>query len=85
MNIDTEKDTDRRDKPLTRTDVEHLLKEAGSSSNLNLHGENLMGADLSDLDLSGANLSRAKLNGADLSGANLSGALQLHLFGAILS
>jgi len=71
MNIDTERDTDRQDKPLTRADVEYLLQKAGSADKLHLHGENLKGADLSDFKLRGADLSYANLRGADLRGADL--------------
>jgi len=62
MNIDTQRQTDKEDKPLTRADVERLLDEAGSSDKLNLSGRNLNRIDLTNFNLAGASLS-----GADLS------------------
>ena len=41
MNIDRHGKVDKEDKPLTRTDVERFLLEAGSSDKLNLSGRNL--------------------------------------------
>src|SRR5437016_6099606 len=77
MNIDVQRETSREDKPLTRADVERLLREAGSPDKLNLSGRNLSMINLthfglSGANLSGANLSQARLDNADLSGANLS-------------
>jgi hypothetical protein len=41
MNIDIHDKVDKEDKPLTRTDVERFLLEAGSSDKLNLSGRNM--------------------------------------------
>jgi uncharacterized protein YjbI with pentapeptide repeats len=82
MNTDTQKQTSKEDKPLTRADVKRLLHEAGSSDKLNLSGRTflegidltnliLRGANLREADLRGANLIGAQLQRADLSGANL--------------
>ncbi len=66
--------TGRKDRPLTKADVERRLQEVGSPNKLNLTLENLEDVDLSHFGLSGANLSGANLHNANLSGANLSGA-----------
>ena len=87
MNNDSHGKVDKEDKPLTRTDVERFLLEAGSSDKLNLSGRNLEGINLTLFSLQGADLSGANLSGADLSGADLSKA-DLHeadLFRANLS
>lgn len=68
---------EKRERPLTRADVEKALREADSPEKLKLHGQNLQNADLANLDftrvdLSGANLKRVNLSGANLSSANLS-------------
>ncbi len=62
--------TSKKNKPLTRIDVDKLLNEVGSSK-LNLSGRNLTGIDLSNFDLDNANLSDADLTLANLSGADL--------------
>jgi uncharacterized protein YjbI with pentapeptide repeats len=82
MNIDTQKTTAQEDKPLTRTDVERMLHDVGSSDKLILHRENMAGIDLrrfnlARADLSEADLTRAVLSGADLKGAYLRGAYLL--------
>ena len=79
MGIDIQNITNTEDPPLTRADVERLLREAGSPDKLDLSGRNLNGIDLSEFNLVGANLS-----GANLGGANLREALQLHFFGGRL-
>src|SRR5690348_4831924 len=87
MNIGIQGATARKDRPLTKADVERRLQEIGSPNKLNLTLENLEGVDLSHFSLDGANLSGANLHNANLSGANLSGA-NLHnanLSGANLS
>jgi Pentapeptide repeats (8 copies) len=71
MSINTGEKTAKEDNPLTRTDVERLLREVGSSNRLDLSGRNLKGIDLAYLNLKGANLSGANLDDANLSGANL--------------
>jgi uncharacterized protein YjbI with pentapeptide repeats len=58
--------TGTEDQPLTRSDVERLLREVGSSEKLNLSSRNLNGIDLLAFDLTGANLSNANLGGAIL-------------------
>src|SRR6266487_946130 len=73
MNIDTQRQTDKEDNPLTKADVKRFLHEVGSPDKLNLSRMNLMGVDLSGFNLSNANLSNANLSNANLSGANLSG------------
>jgi len=92
MSVDILVKADKEDKPLTRADVERLLREAGSPDNLNLSGRNLKGSDLTSLNLMGivlndANLSEAELFRADLTGASLIGAnlRQAYLSGAILT
>lgn len=82
----------QEDKPLTRADVEQLLREVGSSDKLNLSGRNLSGIDLASFSLRGATLRnvnlhqaelfRADLSETDLSGANLS---EAYLSGTILA
>ena len=89
MNIDVHSKVDQEDKPLTRADVEDLLRKAGSPDKLDLSGRNLSqinlagfnlervnlsGTSLREANLSRANLSRANLSRANLFGANLSGA-----------
>jgi uncharacterized protein YjbI with pentapeptide repeats len=69
------------DRPLSRLDVERLLKEVGSSSKLNLSGQNLERIDLTFLQLAKAEISGARLALANLQGANLS---QAKLIGAFL-
>jgi uncharacterized protein YjbI with pentapeptide repeats len=71
--------TSKKDKSLTRKDVDELLNKAGSSK-LNLSGHNLTGIDLSNfdldrVDLSEADLTLANLSGADLTDANLTRAI----------
>ena len=73
--------------PLTREDVLRLLEVVGTSSQLDLSGQNLERVDLSGLDLRGANLfganlSKANLRGVHLENANLRGA---HLKGALVA
>ena len=68
------------DQPLTRADVEALLAQVSSPSELNLRLRNLIEIDLSGMDLDGATLvgaklTRAKLKGAKLKGARLDGAI----------
>src|SRR5438105_2790441 len=75
-------DTDKASLPLTRIDIEQLLRSGGGFG-INLSGLNLKGIDLSHLslrkaNLSGADLSEANLTGIDLSDANLKGALLSH-------
>lgn len=67
----TQIETNQEDKPLTRTDVEQLLKEAGSPDKLDLSGKNMRDIDLSHFDLTGANLKSAKLIMADLGNTTL--------------
>jgi hypothetical protein len=72
--------TGRVDKPLTRRDVERLLRELSIADQLDLSAQNLSGIDLTNFDLtkatlSGANLTRAILTRATLSGANLTRAI----------
>ena len=74
MNIDTQRQNDKEDKPLTKADVKRFLHEVGSPDKLNLSRMNLMGIDLSGFNLSNSNLFGAKLRGANLSGADLLGA-----------
>lgn len=72
-------------RPLSATDVQYLIREAGRANLVNLSGRNLSGIELADFDLTAidlslanlneADLSRAKLNKANLRGANLSGAV----------
>ncbi len=57
---------------LTRADVEELLRQAGSSENLRLAGEDISGSNLGGLYLSGADLSDALLSNTNLINANLS-------------
>src|SRR2546421_332322 len=78
MVIDTQRQTDREDKPLTRTEVYKLLQEAGGSDRLILNDQNLRDIDLTNFDLKRAKLirariSRAKLSGVDLNGVDLNG------------
>jgi uncharacterized protein YjbI with pentapeptide repeats len=79
MNFDVVSRTDLEDKPLTREDVERLVREVGGPNKLRLSGRNLKEIDLSDFDLNGADLLGADLSEADLSRAFLRGA---HLSGA---
>ncbi len=58
MVIGTLVDTGRADKPLTRTDVESLLRKVGSTEKLSLRGQNLIEIDLHNFDLTGADLTR---------------------------
>ena len=81
MDTDVQSKVKKEDRPLTRTDVEQLLHEAGSPDKLNLSGRNLEGVNLAGLDLHGANLFGADLSAADLHEADLHGAT---LFGADL-
>lgn len=71
MSIDIQNITNTEDPPLTRADVERLLREVGSPHKLNLSGRNLNGIDLSEFNLVGANLSGANLGGANLREATL--------------
>ena len=82
MNINTQETKVQRDQPLTRTDIERILHDIGSSNKLTLQRENMANIDLKGFRLSGADLSGANLSGADLTLANLSGA---NLSGANLS
>jgi uncharacterized protein YjbI with pentapeptide repeats len=75
MDIDVQRITAQRDKPLTRADIERLLHEVGSSNKLNLSSQNMVGIDLAKFKLTGADLSGADLSGAGLRGTNLSGAI----------
>jgi uncharacterized protein YjbI with pentapeptide repeats len=72
MTINAGTKTDKEE-PLTRADVERLLRKVGSPKELNLSGRNLKGIDLAHFDLSMANLSGANLSGANLREASLSG------------
>jgi uncharacterized protein YjbI with pentapeptide repeats len=74
MDIDIRRDTGRKDRPLTRADVERLLQKVGSPDKLDLSLENLERVDLSYFNLSGANLGAARLSYANLSNSDLSGA-----------
>ncbi len=71
MNADLPNKTYQEEQPLTRTDVERLLQEVGSSKKLILSGRNLRGINLSGFNLMEADLQEANLRGADLSSANL--------------
>lgn len=75
MTTVTQDKTDREDKPLTRADVERLIRQVGSSEKLNLRGRNLRGIDLSHFDLTKANLVEADLSRANLNEAILFGTL----------
>ena len=66
--------TDKEEKPLTRSDVEKLLAEVGSSDKLDLTNKDLSHIDLSNLSLEKANLYGTNLSEANLYRANLSGA-----------
>ncbi len=97
MDIGAQNKTDRKDRPLTREDVEQLLQQAGSPDELNLTGMNLQeidlrgfnlaGAILYNADLRGVNLIKTNLSDANLSDANLSDAIlaKANLSGAILT
>jgi hypothetical protein len=65
-----------------KREVVQFLYEAGL---IRSDGEVDTIVELNGADLSGAGLYAANLSSANLSGADLSGALQLHLFGTILS
>ena len=81
MNTDVHSKVDEEDGPLTRADVENLLREAGSTDKLKLIGLNLRGINLTSFNLERADLTGANLWGADLTGASLWGA---NLYGARL-
>jgi uncharacterized protein YjbI with pentapeptide repeats/4-hydroxybenzoate polyprenyltransferase len=63
VQLDTEI-PEKRDSPLTRADIEGLLRKVGRIDQLNLSNQNLADIDLSDIDLIGANLSGTNLQGA---------------------
>ena len=71
MNSDMHGRRERANEPLTRTDVENLLRELSSPEGLHLSDQNLSGIDLSNFDLSGATLEWSDLSSANLSGAIL--------------
>ena len=50
MNADMRTETGREDRPLTRADVERLLREAGSPDKLELSSRNLEGIDLTHVN-----------------------------------
>ena len=86
MNVDIHSQFEEGDEPLTRADIDRLLRDAEKARYLNLSGRKLDRVDLANFNLSGVNLSGASLRGAnlnavDLSFANLSGA---NLSGAFL-
>src|SRR6266516_2710551 len=57
---------------VTRTDLMHLLQEAGRPEQLDMSGQDLRGIDLMNCNLEGANLSQARVCEANLCGARLS-------------
>lgn len=69
-------------RPLVRSDVERLLREARNAEQVDLSGHNLQAITLVNSDLRRVNLSLANLREANLCGANLAGA---DLHGARLS
>jgi Pentapeptide repeats (8 copies) len=87
MNINIHNKFEEGDGPLTRTDVERLLREAGGPDRLDLSDRDLVRIDLAHFNLQGTNLSRTNLREANLSGANLWGAdlSGANLSGAFLS
>src|SRR6266536_375289 len=66
---------------VTRTDLIHLLQEAGHPEQLDVSGQDLRGIDLMNCNLEGADLSQARVCEADLRGAKLERAT---LYGASL-
>jgi uncharacterized protein YjbI with pentapeptide repeats/4-hydroxybenzoate polyprenyltransferase len=63
LQLDTET-AGKRDRPLTRADIESFLRKVGKIDQLNLSSQNLADIDLSDINLSGAQLSGTNLKGA---------------------
>jgi hypothetical protein len=64
-----------RTEPLTREDVECLIKKnLGTAEGLDLGRRRLLRADLSGVNLEGAELNHADLRGANMSNANFHGA-----------
>jgi len=57
---------------VTRTDLMHLLQEAGRPEQLDVSGQDLRGIDLMNCNLEGADLSQARICEANLCGARLS-------------
>ena len=57
---------------VTRTDLMHLLQEAGRPEQLDVSGQDLRGIDLMNCNLEGADLSLARVCEANLCGAKLS-------------
>jgi uncharacterized protein YjbI with pentapeptide repeats len=57
---------------VTRTDLMHLLQEAGRPEQLDVSGQDLRGINLMNCNLEGANLSQARVCEANLCGAKLS-------------
>src|SRR6266536_1751568 len=57
---------------VTRTDLIHLLQEAGHPEQLDVSGQDLRGIDLMNCNLEGADLSQARVCEANLCGARLS-------------
>ncbi len=75
-------DAGKSDSPLTRADVDQLLRTVENTAQLDLRFQNLQQIDLSYMDLQGVNLQGADLRRAKLRGTNLQGA---HLQEADLS